>query len=171
MWQLHTWGYWRRAKMKWNGLWRKIWRHDTNPEHRYKNVAHHSKELSCWRMPVCLESTNICGKEQERNRILLKYYFNTHYKFPVCSLFSVITPSFAIFGAQKGIKLGGPGISQLPMCPIFFMPSQTPCIPAIKSHPSAGDSRAWHSNFSSPTAEFWLLATSLYYSKAQENLF
>lgn len=153
MWQLHTWGYWRRAKMKWNGLWRKIWGHDTNLKHRYENVAHHSKELRCWRMPICLESTNI-WHTLKISSMLIVFSYNT---------------LFAIFGTQQGIKLGGPGISQLPMCPIFFMPSQTPCIPAIKSHPSAGDWRAWHSNFSSPTAEFWLLATSLYYSKAQEN--
>lgn len=53
----------------------------------------------------------------------------------------------------------GPWHHRLPVCRIFFIPSQPiHHIPAIKSHPS------WHPCFSSPTVKHWLQATSFFFS-------
>lgn len=78
---------------------------------------------------------------------------------------------FAIFGAQQGLELGGLGIRDCQCVQSFSCLAKPPHIPAIKSHLSAEDPRAWHSCFSSPAAQLWLLATSLSYTKAQENAF
>lgn len=64
-------------------------------------------------------------------------------------IFSINT-LFAIFGTQQDLKLGGLGIRNCQCVQSFSCLAKPPHIPAIKSHLSAEDSRAWHSCFISP---------------------
>lgn len=49
MWQLRTWSYWRWAKMRWNGVWRKVRIRDTNLEAEMRVPGKSRWELRCRR--------------------------------------------------------------------------------------------------------------------------
>lgn len=103
----------------------------------------------------------------------LRRYLQSNYQYTHFSPSS--NTIFAIFGAQQGIKLGGPGIGGGQRAQFFFMRGQSPPptrIPSTKSHPSAEDSRAWHSKFQLPDSH--ILAAGhlyLYRGGAHENEF